>query len=99
MYLHTQQREVKRLQDEVKSLEKVKGELSGTLEKEKEMVKSKMAEIEVLKEWDKVSVVHVYYCMYIYLHVELHVFHVCVGYFCVLMLHIGERPGAEKEQG
>ena len=59
--VHAQQREVKRLQNAVKSLEKDKEELSGKLKKEKEAVKSKMAEIEVLKEWEEASVVHVYY--------------------------------------
>ena len=54
----------------MKSLEKGKGELSDKLENQKEMVISKMAEIEVLKEWDKVSVAHAGLSA-VYFHVEL----------------------------
>ena len=87
--VHAQQREVKRLQNDVKSLEKDKEELSGKLKKEKETVKSKMAEIEVLKEWEKASVIHVYYIYpaYWYIHVELYVFHIHTLLLCDNVLY------------
>lgn len=40
----------------MKGVEKEKEELKEKLQQEKETVKSKMAEIEVHKEWDKASV-------------------------------------------
>ena len=51
-------------------MEKGKGELSGKLENQKEMAISKMAEIEVLKEWDKVSIAPARLSA-VYFHVEL----------------------------
>ena len=95
--MYIQQREIRRLQNEVKSLERGKGELSGKLENQKEMTKSKMAEIEVLKEWDKVSVAHAW--LSVYLHVELYAFYACDCVYCYICVYTGERCGVTKEQG
>ena len=49
-----------RVKKEVERLEKEEEDLKEKLKHEKETVKSKMAEIDVHKEWDRVSVVYVY---------------------------------------